>query len=93
MNLNDDKTKYTAECSQPDAPLSNLKHHWGTYYHKQGDSGWVHLAVVDFWHGSIRTIFKMGVLSPEIKHCLPSLIILYWELCRARKADCVLCII
>merc|ERR1711994_807681 len=37
------------------------------------DSSWLHLAVVDFWHGSIRTVFKMGVLGPEMKHCFPSL--------------------
>ena len=36
MNLNDDKIKYTAECGQPEAPLSNLNRHWATYYHKQG---------------------------------------------------------
>ena len=31
-------------------------------------SGRLHLAVVDFWHGSIWTVFKIGVLGSEIKH-------------------------
>ena len=41
------------------------------------DSGWLHLAVVDFWHGSIWIVFKTGILGPEIKHWFPSLEIMY----------------
>ena len=33
-----------------------------------GHSGWLHLAVVDSWHGLIWIHFKMGILGPEIKH-------------------------
>ena len=41
------------------------------------DSGWLHLAVVDFWHGSIWIVFKTGILGPEIKHWFPSILIIY----------------
>ena len=47
---------------QPQASLGELLPQGG------GDSGWLHLAVVDFWHRSIRIVFNMGVLGPEIKH-------------------------
>ena len=45
---------------QPQASLGDLIPQAG------GDSGWLHLAVVDFWHGSIRIVFKRGVLGQEI---------------------------
>ena len=44
-----------------------LKHHLLTTTIR-GDSYWLHLAIVDFWHGSIQIVFKMDVLCQDIKH-------------------------